>query len=141
MSVVLVSEFWLCCMVAPARCYSRLRLSLALTETARRSSSQGRTHSRLLSLPRLSDSGTISGGVVVTFSGVGFRERTTVTFGGIFAADVRVISGTLMYVVAPSHGRGDVDVVVRNPNGRSTMPSARYHYVDDTGSCAGCWDY
>ena len=85
--------------------------------------------------------GTISGGVVVTFSGVGFREGTTVTFGGIFAADVRVISGTLMYAVAPSHAAGDVDVVVRNTNGRSTMTSARYHYVDDTGSCAGCWDY
>ena len=84
--------------------------------------------------------GTISGGTVVTFSGVGFRKGTTVTFGGIFAADVRVINGTVMHAVAPSHAAGDVDVVVRNPNGRSAMPSVRFRYVDDTDSCA-CWDY
>jgi hypothetical protein len=85
--------------------------------------------------------GSIGGGTVVTFSGFGFRKGTTVTFGGIPAREVHVISGTVMHAIAPSHAAGDVEVVVRNPDGRNAMASVRYQYVDDSDSCPGCWDY
>jgi IPT/TIG domain len=86
-------------------------------------------------------SGDISGGTSVILSGFGFTEGTTVTFGGMPGTDVRVISGTLLQAMAPAHVAGEVDVVVANPDGRSTKPSMRYRYVDGTDGCAGCWDY
>ena len=85
--------------------------------------------------------GPSGGGTVVTFSGSGFGKGTTVTFGGRAATAIHVINGTVMSAIAPSHAAGDVDVVVRNPNGRNAAPSVRYVYVDDSDSCAGCWDY
>jgi IPT/TIG domain-containing protein len=85
--------------------------------------------------------GPIGGGTVVTFSGLGFSKGTTVTFGGMSATDVHVISNTVMHAIAPSHAAGDVNVVVRNPGGRNAMPSVRYRYVDDSDGCPGCWDY
>ena len=86
-------------------------------------------------------SGDTSGGTAVVLSGFGFTEGATVTFGGMPATEVRVISSTLLRAIAPSHAPGEVDVWVAYPDRRSTQPSLRYRYVDGTGSCAGCWDY
>ena len=86
-------------------------------------------------------SGDVSGGTEVVLRGSGFTVWTTVTFGGTPATDVRVLSGTLLRAIAPSHAAGSVDVFVRNPDGRTARPSMLYRYVGGTDSCAGCWDY
>jgi hypothetical protein len=86
-------------------------------------------------------SGDVSGGTEVVLRGFGFTEGTTVTFGGMPAADVRVISSTLLRAIAPSHAAGLVGVLVESPDGRTARPSMLYRYVGDTDSCAGCWDY
>ena len=87
-------------------------------------------------------SGDVSGGTEVVLRGSGFTVWTTVTFGGTPATDVRVLNGTLLRAIAPSHAAGSVDVFVRNPDGRTARPSMLYQYVaGGTDGCAGCWDY
>jgi hypothetical protein len=85
--------------------------------------------------------GDISGGTDVVLRGVGFTAGTTVAFGGTPATDVRVLSGTLLRAIAPSHAAGLVDVLVENPDGRTAKPSMLYRYVSAADGCAGCWDY
>jgi hypothetical protein len=86
-------------------------------------------------------SGAVDGGTTVIVTGFGFNAGTAVTFGGTPAAGVRVLNPNLIYVVAPSHPAGDVDVVVANPDGQSATASRRYRYYDDSDGCPGCWDY
>jgi hypothetical protein len=86
-------------------------------------------------------SGAMHGGTEVTVTGFGFNEGTVVMFGGTPAVSVRVANPNVLYVVAPSHPVGDVDVVVTNPDGQSATASRRYRYYDDSDGCPGCWDY
>jgi hypothetical protein len=86
-------------------------------------------------------SGAMEGGTAVTVTGFGFNAGTVVTFGETPAVSVRVVNPTLLYVVAPSHSVGEVDVVVANPDGQSATASKRYRYYDDSDGCPGCWDY
>lgn len=60
------------------------------------------------------DGAPTAGGVTVTIFGSGFTTaiRTDVTFGGVPATDVHVLSSTQMTVTAPAHAAGTVDVVV-----------------------------
>ena len=85
-------------------------------------------------------SGSVSGGTEVAVGGAGFREGTTVTFGGMPATRVRVTSSHVMFAIAPAHAAGEVDVVVANPDGRSASPPMRYRYLDGTEG-PGPWDY
>jgi IPT/TIG domain-containing protein len=85
-------------------------------------------------------SGSITGGTAVAVVGSGFRDGTSVTFGGLAALRVRVITTRLMQVIAPAHGPGDVEVVVTSPEGLSTSPVTRFRYIDDTQG-PGPWDY
>lgn len=84
--------------------------------------------------------GLVSGGTEVTVGGAGFQEATTVTFGGTPATRVRVISSHQMYVIAPAHAPGEVEVVVSNPDGRSTSPPLLYRYLESPKE-PGPWDY
>jgi IPT/TIG domain-containing protein len=84
--------------------------------------------------------GLVSGGTEVTLGGDGFQEATTITFGGTPATRVRVVSRRLIYVIAPAHAPGEVDVVVSNPGGRSTSPPLRYRYLESPKE-PGPWDY
>ena len=86
-------------------------------------------------------SGAMEGGTEVTVTGFGFNTGTVVRFGDTAARSVRVVNANLLYVVAPSHPVGDVDVVVANPDGQSATASKRYRYYDDSDGCPGCWDY
>jgi hypothetical protein len=85
-------------------------------------------------------SGLVSGGTEVAVGGAGFQEGTTVTFGGLAARHVRLINSRAMYVIAPAHAAGDVEVVVTNPDGRSANSPTRYRYVDMPEG-PGPWDY
>jgi len=58
--------------------------------------------------------GVTGGGTVVTISGAGFTTalNSTVTFGGVAATNVTILSPVAMQVTAPAHGAGTVDVGV-----------------------------
>jgi hypothetical protein len=56
--------------------------------------------------------GAADGGTVVTITGTDFSNDSQVTFGGLAATTVTVLSGTSIRAVAPSHPAGIVDVVV-----------------------------
>ncbi|WP_170206017.1 IPT/TIG domain-containing protein [Klugiella xanthotipulae] len=61
------------------------------------------------------DSGPATGGTVVTATGSGFETAVSVTFDGLPATNVTVVSDTEITVVTPAHGAGVVDVVVNGP--------------------------
>lgn len=56
--------------------------------------------------------GTILGGTSVTITGYGFTAATGVTFGGIAATNVVIVSTTTITCVTPAHRSGVVDVAV-----------------------------
>jgi hypothetical protein len=64
------------------------------------------------------NSGSQSGGTVVTIRGGGFSKATSVRFGAYTATSFNVTSDTLMTAVAPP-GSGTVDVTVATPAGVS----------------------
>lgn len=59
------------------------------------------------------NAGTIAGGTAVTITGRGFNlPATGVTFGGVAATDVVIVSDTQITAVTPAHASGAVDVEV-----------------------------
>jgi hypothetical protein len=76
----------------------------------------------------LAASGPTAGGTPVTITGTGFVAGATVTFGGVPATPVSVLSGTSISVTPPAHAGGAVDVVVTNADAQS-------------GTCLGCFTY
>jgi hypothetical protein len=57
-------------------------------------------------------SGLPAGGTAVTLTGTNFGSGATVTFGGVAATDVTVVSATSITAKTPAHALGTVDVVV-----------------------------
>lgn len=77
--------------------------------------------------------GPLGGGTVVQISGQAFVEGPTVTFGGIQATDVSVVSfTTIQATTPPGAGNGAVDVVVTNPDGSQDSLPAAFTYKDTT---------
>ena len=64
----------------------------------------------------------------VRIFGVGFQPDTQVTFGGVPATDIFVESGGSIFVVAPPHFAGPVDVAVQNPGGVGATFAQAYTY-------------
>jgi hypothetical protein len=56
--------------------------------------------------------GPLAGGTHVTISGSGFQSGATVTFGGVAATNVVVVSGTSITATTPAHAAGAVNVAV-----------------------------
>jgi phospholipase C len=78
--------------------------------------------------------GVSTGGDTVTISGSGFAPGATVTFGGI-PATANVVSNTAIKVVTPAVSPGSADVVVTNPNGKSsTLASLLHNQSFESGS-------
>jgi hypothetical protein len=70
-------------------------------------------------------SGDSRGGDQVLILGSGFRQRATVTFGGVPAAAVTVASPSRLFATTPAGGVGRVDVTAADPDGTSaTRPGA-----------------
>jgi hypothetical protein len=68
--------------------------------------------------------GPPGGGGIVTITGDGFVEGTSVAFGGVPAAGVTVTSPTSLQAGAPSGNTGSVDITVTTPEGASPISTA-----------------
>ena len=64
----------------------------------------------------------------MTITGTGFRSGTTVTFGGE-RVNAYAANSTTLYLTAPAHAAGAVDVVVSWPNGESTTRARGFTYA------------
>ena len=73
-------------------------------------------------------SGSASGGTGVTLFGTGFTGATSITFDGVAATSVNVVSSTTVTAVTPAHATGAVDVVITTPVGSATLTNG-YTYV------------
>lgn len=86
-----------------------------------------------LSISSISPStGSTAGGTVVTISGSGFVSGATVTFGGVAATNVNVMSSTTITAttpLGPATQQLVVDVMVTNPDGTSTTLSRGFSYT------------
>ena len=72
------------------------------------------------------NNGPFSGGTSVSITGTNFVSGATVTFGGVAANSMNVVSTTSITATTPSHAAGSVDVTVTNPDGQSaTLPVNR----------------
>lgn len=79
-------------------------------------------------------SGPEAGGTTVTLSGSGFTPSASVSFGGIAAPSVVVVSPTELQAVTPAHASGTVNVAVtENPHNQSATLAGGYTYTS-TGS-------
>lgn len=67
--------------------------------------------------------------LVVTITGSGFRAGAGVTFGGVPAGNVAVVSETMLTARTPSHGSGSVDVAVVNPDAQAGALPAGFFYA------------
>ncbi|MBN1417467.1 MAG: IPT/TIG domain-containing protein, partial [Planctomycetes bacterium] len=74
-------------------------------------------------------SGSVVGGASVALDGGGFQAGATVTFGGISASNVVVVSDARITCTTPAHAAGAVDVIVRNPDGQTATLPAGYSYI------------
>jgi uncharacterized protein (TIGR03437 family) len=81
--------------------------------------------------------GAPAGGTRVVITGANFTENadTTVTFDGIRATAVSVISGNALSVTAPPHATGAVTVAVNNRNGGASIVNGYTYFA--TGGAAG----
>lgn len=68
--------------------------------------------------------GSSAGGTVVTVNGAGFKDVTSVTFGGSAGTALEVVSDSRLTVTTPAGTPGAQDVVVTSPNGSVTASGA-----------------
>jgi IPT/TIG domain len=81
------------------------------------------------------NSGPQTGGTSVTVSGSGFTQSASVTFGGVAAPSVIVVSSTQLQVVTPAHASGTVSVSIsENPHNQSTTLAGGFTYTASSSS-------
>jgi hypothetical protein len=73
-------------------------------------------------------SGSIAGGSAVTINGAGFLSGASVTFGGVAATNVVVVSSIKITAKTPAHALGAVNVTVTNVNTTSGTLTNGYLY-------------
>jgi IPT/TIG domain-containing protein len=90
----------------------------------------GFTYSSGLTLSSISPStGPVTGGTTVTLLGSGFQSGASVSFGGIAATSVKLVSSTEIQAVSPVSPAGTVTIVVTNSDSQGgTLESAFTYY-------------
>ncbi|HKW24223.1 MAG TPA: IPT/TIG domain-containing protein [Terriglobales bacterium] len=78
-------------------------------------------------------SGFTNGGTSITITGSFFQAGATVTVGGVLADLVSVQDANDITCNVPAHSAGVVDVVVKNPDGRTATDSAAFTYTAGGG--------
>ncbi len=82
-------------------------------------------------------SGTAAGGTGVTLTGTGLTGATALTFGGVAATSVNIVSSTTVTAVTPAHAAGSVDVVIDTPAGGATLASGYSYVATAVGQSSG----
>lgn len=82
-------------------------------------------------------SGSTAGGTPVRLSGQNFVANATVTFGGVAASSVVVVSATQINANTPPHAQGTVNVVVTNPGGQSVTLANGFTFVSGAPTVTG----
>lgn len=77
--------------------------------------------------------GAAGGGTTITVMGTGFENGANLTIGGV-PATIITVNATTITATTPAGAVGDQDVVVTNPDGRSTTLSGAFTYQDDSSS-------
>lgn len=77
-------------------------------------------------------SGSADGGTRVTIVGAGFEDGARVTFGGVPATEVTVVSGTRIIALTPPGPLGPVEVSVKNPDMPAVAWAREFRYVTPT---------
>lgn len=87
--------------------------------------------------------GSASGGTGVTITGTGFTGATSLTFGGIEATSLNVVSSTRVTAVTPASAQSalavtpnTVDVVIKTPSGSAMMTNAFTQETTTIGQAA-----
>ena len=78
-------------------------------------------------------SGTVAGGTAVTITGSNFVAGATVSFGGVPATNVSVVTSTSITAITPAHAAGAVTVTVTNTNGQSGSLAGAYAFTSNGG--------
>ncbi len=75
--------------------------------------------------------GAPAGGMSVTITGANFgtSPETTVSFDGVAANNIKVISNSLLTATAPTHTAGAVSVRVKNAYGEATLANGFTYFV------------
>jgi hypothetical protein len=73
-------------------------------------------------------SGLVFGGTPVTITGNNFASGATVSFGGVAATSVTVVSATKITARTPAHARGVVNVAVTDPDGQGGTLATGFTY-------------
>ncbi len=82
--------------------------------------------------------GPTTGGQTVTLTGSGFRAGMQVTFGGVLATGLNVVSTTEATVITPAHpAAGVVDVSVTTTGGSVTLPGGYTFVIAPTLTTVG----
>lgn len=81
--------------------------------------------------------GTTAGGTQVEINGSGFMAGATVTFDGVAAASVTVVSATRILATTPAASAGDATVRVQNPNGSGVVATTAYTFMTPSGGGGG----
>ncbi len=79
------------------------------------------------------NSGPVTGGSTVTILGSGFQSGATVTFGGIAATSVTIVSSTQIQAVTPVSPAGTVSIAVTNTNSQSGTLASAFTYFHTVG--------
>ena len=74
------------------------------------------------------DNALAAGGETVQIMGYGFETGVTVTFGGIQASDVTLVSAEELTVTVPAGARGAVEIVVTDSDGN--WAAIQFTYID-----------
>jgi hypothetical protein len=74
-------------------------------------------------------SGSTAGGTAITITGTNFAAGATVTFGGVAATGVTVVSSTSITATTPAGAAGAVTVTVTNPGSQSGSLASGYTYT------------
>ncbi|HPI04043.1 MAG TPA: IPT/TIG domain-containing protein, partial [Candidatus Goldiibacteriota bacterium] len=86
-----------------------------------------------ISEPAITDispaTGSTAGGTAVTITGTEFATGATVTFGGVSATDIVVVSATEITCVTPAGTAGAVDVVITNTDTGTVTSTGGFTYI------------
>lgn len=79
------------------------------------------------------NTGPVTGGTTVTISGSGFQSGASVSFGGIAATSVKLVSSTQIQAVSPVSPAGTVTIVVTNSDSQGATLGSAFTYYHTVG--------